>query len=228
MGDPIKTGVPAHRTIYVFDLADAPKTGLVDADFTTQTVVKDGAVSALAITITEINAGTRPGAYDVAFTPDTDAEYSIRIAHPTYAVRGFIFEFTSTADGPLTLALIRAYLDANSTKLANLDATVSSRASAAMLTDVQTDVDELQTSVAAIGTAPTANQNADALLDRANAIDGKTPREAIRYIAATTVELSSGDPSGPVTFLGLDGVTKRVKSTMDASGNRIAVVLDPP
>lgn len=81
--------------------------------------------------------------------------------------------------------------------------------------------------VAAIPTtsAPTANQNADALLDRASAIDGATPRDTLARIAASSHGKVSGMASGSPTFLGQDGSTVRVVATVDADGNRTAVTL---
>jgi hypothetical protein len=310
MGDLIKTGVLCTRVITVFDTDGiTPKTGLVSSDFTTKNLTKDGAVDATAVTVTEINSSTRAGRYKVTWTPGGDGEYELRVAVPTYADRGFIFEFTSTADGVLTLALIQAYLDANSTKLAHLDADISTRATASALATVQADTDDIQTrlpaalvggkmdshvndiatdaitaaavkadavteiqaglatsaavaalpttadiaaldadvlsrvatadarldnldaavstratpaDIAGIPAAPTSDENADAFLDRAGAIDGKTPREAWQIMAATTAGKSSGDPGSPV-FKGLDGSTPRVSASIDSSGNRIAV-----
>lgn len=108
MGDLIKTNILCTRVIAVFDALDAPVTGLVNADFTTKNLTKDGAVSAIAVTVTEINAGTRPGRYKVDWTPTADGEYELLVAEPTNAPRGFGFSFTATADGPLTLAPIQA------------------------------------------------------------------------------------------------------------------------
>lgn len=81
--------------------------------------------------------------------------------------------------------------------------------------------------VAAIPTtsAPTANQNADALLDRASAIDGATPRDTLARIAASSHGKVSGMASGSPTFLGQDGATPRIVATVDGDGNRTAVTL---
>lgn len=88
-------------------------------------------------------------------------------------------------------------------------------------TDTTTDI---PAQIAALPTAPTATQNADALLDRASAIDGKTPREALRIIGATTAGKVSGAGTGTEVFVGLDGVTARVTGTVTAAGNRTDVV----
>ena len=61
-----------------------------------------------------------------------------------------------------------------------------------------------------------------------NDVDGKTVQEALRYaLAISTGEIADAG-TGEETFKGLDGLTDRVKVTVDSSGNRSAVVLDPP
>ena len=68
---------------------------------------------------------------------------------------------------------------------------------------------------------------AAALLDLAAAIDGKTPRETLRYMAAVLAGKLSGAGTGTETVLGLDGATERVVATVDASGNRTGMSYDP-
>ncbi len=69
------------------------------------------------------------------------------------------------------------------------------------------------------------NSVADALLDRADAIEtGITLRLAVRYIGATAAGKLAGSQTVTEVFKGLDGVTTRVTSTVDSSGNRSAVV----
>tara|TARA_Y100000310_G_scaffold328637_1_gene397083 strand:+ start:1751 stop:3136 length:1386 start_codon:yes stop_codon:yes gene_type:complete len=70
------------------------------------------------------------------------------------------------------------------------------------------------------------NEIADALLDRASAIDGKTPRQALRYIAAGLAGKISGAGTGTEIFVGIDASTTRFTVTTDASGNRTAVTYD--
>ncbi len=71
------------------------------------------------------------------------------------------------------------------------------------------------------------NAAAAALLDLAGAIDGKTPREALRYLAAFAGGKVSGARTGTETFKGLDGSTDRLQFTTDKQGNRTGVVYDP-
>lgn len=73
-------------------------------------------------------------------------------------------------------------------------------------------------------TAGERNSIADAYLDRASAIDGKTPRQALQYTAATVAGKLSGSQTNTETFVGIDGVTTRVTITVDSSGNRTAIV----
>lgn len=68
---------------------------------------------------------------------------------------------------------------------------------------------------------------AGAILDLASAIDGKTLREALRYIAAAVAGKASGAGTGTEIFVGLDGTTSRLTSTVDNDGNRTAVSYDP-
>jgi len=79
--------------------------------------------------------------------------------------------------------------------------------------------------LAAIGTltADERNAAADALLDRVSAIDGKTPKEAMRIMAAVLAGKITDAGTGTETFVGLDGSTTRVVVTVDSTGNRTAV-----
>ena len=58
-------------------------------------------------------------------------------------------------------------------------------------------------------------------------IDGKTLREAVRYVAAVLAGKLSGAGTGTETVVGLDGSTDRVTFTVDTSGNRTGVSYDP-
>lgn len=58
-------------------------------------------------------------------------------------------------------------------------------------------------------------------------VDGIDLIAALRYAMAVLAGKVSGVGSGTETFVGLDGATDRVQSTIDGSGNRTAVSLDP-
>ena len=55
-------------------------------------------------------------------------------------------------------------------------------------------------------------------------IDGKTLKQALQYIAASTAGKVSGGGTGTEVFKGLDGSTTRLTVTTDSSGNRTSVV----
>jgi hypothetical protein len=81
--------------------------------------------------------------------------------------------------------------------------------------------------VAALATASGLSSVPDAFLDMTNAIDGKSLRQALRYIAAIAVGVVDGAGTGQETFKGLDGLTNRVRVVADAAGNRTNVEYDP-
>lgn len=68
---------------------------------------------------------------------------------------------------------------------------------------------------------------ATTLLDLASAVDGKTPRQTLRYVAAALSGKISGAGTGTEKAYGLDGSTERVRYTVDVDGNRTAVSYDP-
>jgi hypothetical protein len=71
---------------------------------------------------------------------------------------------------------------------------------------------------------PSAESNADALLDQEDGIETDTTlRQAMRIMAAVLAGKVSGAGSGVESFTGLDGATPRVDVTTDAAGNRLNV-----
>lgn len=78
------------------------------------------------------------------------------------------------------------------------------------------------------GSAPTANENADALLDRANAIEtGLTLRQATRLIAAATAGKISGSNTTTITIRNAVADSKdRLVATVTATGDRTAITTD--
>lgn len=231
-----KVSVGTHEVITVLDDAGAAVTGLVSSDFT-KSLTKNGAVDATAVTVTEINSSTRPGEYDVTFTPGSTGYWRWRV---WYAgdLFGFEQEWDITTDGLLALSDIQAYIDAHSTQIALANANIvillgrltSTRAG---YLDLLTFLDAAITSRMASGGSVDVGSFQSAAMAALTAyigsnmdIDGKGLVEALRYIAATTCGESSGDPGTP-TFKGLDGTTDRLSAVVDSNGNRTAVVLDP-
>ena len=80
---------------------------------------------------------------------------------------------------------------------------------------------------AAITTLPTANENADALLDRANGVEtGHTPRQSFRLMLAALAGKLSGASTTTVTIRDVGDSKNRIVATVDSSGNRTAITED--
>lgn len=74
--------------------------------------------------------------------------------------------------------------------------------------------------------ADAANEIADALLDRASAIDGYTLRQATRLILSALAAKLSGAATTTVAIRDVADTKDRITATVDSSGNRTAVTLD--
>lgn len=102
----------------------------------------------------------------------------------------------------------------------DINATISSRAIPGDAMDIIVDgIDSV--SVAASG----AQEIADALLDRAAAIEGFTPRQLARLMSAVLFGKSDGFPLGPVHYRDVADTKNRVTASA-LLGNRTAVALD--
>jgi len=89
---------------------------------------------------------------------------------------------------------------------------------------IDANVDTILTDV---GNVPTASENADALLDRANGIEtGYTPRQSMRLILSATAAKLSGAATTNVLIRDVNDTKNRIDATVDADGNRTAVTLD--
>jgi hypothetical protein len=74
---------------------------------------------------------------------------------------------------------------------------------------------------------PTANANADALLDRADGVEtGRTVRQSMRLMLATLVGKLSGASTTQVTIRDSNDTKNRVIASVDSHGNRTAVLVD--
>lgn len=93
---------------------------------------------------------------------------------------------------------------------------------------IKAKTDNLPALPAAAGDIPTAIQNADALLDRANAIEtGLTLRGALRLIAAACAGIASGLATATAIYRNAVADSKpRITATVDAHGNRTAITTD--
>lgn len=101
-------------------------------------------------------------------------------------------------------------------------------------TDIEADTQDLQTQIGTAGAGLTAvdgisatgmNEIADAILDRATAIDGFTPRQLLAAIAAAVAAKLSGAAGTAITIRSVDDNHDRITATVDADGNRTAVTI---
>lgn len=109
-------------------------------------------------------------------------------------------------------------------------ATVSADVAAAKVDTaaIKAKTDNLPASPAAVSDIPTANANADALLDRAAGVETSwTVRQAMRIILAALGGKLAGAATTAVTVRDMADTKNRISATVDASGNRTAVTLDP-
>lgn len=74
--------------------------------------------------------------------------------------------------------------------------------------------------------ADAAQEIADALLDRASAIDGYTPRQIMRLVSAALAGKISGAGTTTLTIRDVADTRDRIVATVDADGNRSALTLD--
>lgn len=75
--------------------------------------------------------------------------------------------------------------------------------------------------------APTANENADALLDRVDGVEtGFTLRQVLRLVAAVLAGKASGMGTTTAIFRDLGDTKDRVTATVDPDGNRSAIARD--
>ena len=134
-----------------------------------------------------------------------DAAVSTRLASASYTA-------------PPSAASIRAEMDANST---DLDAI------GVLATGIKAKTDNLPAAPAATGDIPSANAIADALLDRADAVETSiTPRQALRAMLAAMAGQLSGAATTTIIIKNPSGGTTRITATVDADGNRSAIVLN--
>jgi hypothetical protein len=92
---------------------------------------------------------------------------------------------------------------------------------------IKAKTDNLPAAPAAVGDIPTADQNADALLDRSDAIEtGLTPRGSFRLAMAALAGKLSGNGTTTVTIRNVGDTKDRITATIDGSKNRTAVSTD--
>ncbi|TIN20598.1 MAG: hypothetical protein E5Y51_02385 [Mesorhizobium sp.] len=92
---------------------------------------------------------------------------------------------------------------------------------------IKPKTDNLPAAPAAVGDVPTANANADALLDKAAGIEGGlTVRQGLRLFASALLGKANGLGTTIAKFRDTNDTKDRITATVDAAGNRSSVTLD--
>ncbi|AZO63044.1 hypothetical protein EJ078_30315 [Mesorhizobium sp. M1A.F.Ca.IN.022.06.1.1] len=140
------------------------------------------------------------------------------------------------------VGMASANLDTQLSTLASNDTAISNKLGAPAGASVSADIaavkadtagikaktDNLPAAPAAVGDIPTANQNADALLDRESGIEpGLTPRQGWRLWSAALLGKANGLGTGTAIFRDTNDTKDRINASVDQDGNRLAVILDP-
>jgi hypothetical protein len=146
------------------------------------------------------------------------------------------FIFSAATAMPVCVNIVTTAADptnATTFGLTNLDATVSSRSTyagtavASVTAPVTVGTNNDKTGYSLTVTPPTANQNADALLDRTDGVEtGRTLRQGLRLMLAAMAGKLSGAATTTVTIRDTNDGINRIVATVDSNGNRSAVTLD--
>lgn len=131
---------------------------------------------------------------------------------------------TALADAGVTVAVTGRIDAAISTRLAAASYTAPDNSS---ITAIKAKTDNLPASPAAASDIPTANDNADALLDRADGVEtSRTLRQSVRLMLAALCGKASGLATTTAVYRDTNDTKARITATVDENGNRSAVTLD--
>lgn len=158
------------------------------------------------------SALTTVGSIGKLLVDNVNATISSRLASASYTAP------LDAAGTRAAVGLAAANLD---TQLGAIDDYIDTEVAA-----IKAKTDNLPAAPAATGDIPTANANADALLDRASAVEGFTVRELMRLFAAALVGKSDGLDTATAHYRDVADTKDRITATVDADGNRSAVTLD--
>lgn len=222
-----KAGVPHICEFEVLTAARAAVTSLTGANFDIY-LSKDGVDVAVpgtvAVTITEIANGRYSaswtdngvGVWVLVIRPKNSAHFPASWRE-TFDITdyGTLGDLIVDANGRVAVGFIGGSVITSASIAPN------AIGSSELATDAVTEI-----AVAVAAAVPTANQNADALLDRA--IGGSAQTKTLRHLARRLFAIFFGKSSGMVLglatasakFFGLDGTTVVVDGPLDANGNR--------
>jgi hypothetical protein len=157
--------------------------------------------------------------------PSSPADESLIIA-ATNALATSIAALPTAAGIRSAVGLATANLD---TQLSTITSDVSGLAPPdnASIAAIKAKTDNLPAQPVAVADVPTANQNADALLDRVNGVEtGWSLRATLRIIFSVLAGRSSGLEGLSVAFRDVNNTVTRVSATVDANGDRTQLTLD--
>lgn len=192
------------------------ETGLTS--FTVYRSRNGGAATAYTTpTVTELSSSNMPGVYSLLLDEDMtidSGDHSQEIC----------LHITQASMAPVTRVIELYRPDVT----AGTSLGVSSGNAQISATDIRSAVGlasaNLDTQIDAL---PTANENADGLLDRSSGVEsGLTPRQALRLIASVLFSKASGLGTSTAVFRNFGDSKDRVTATVDANGNRSALTID--
>jgi hypothetical protein len=146
------------------------------------------------------------------------------------SVRGAVGLASANLDTQLATFATAASLTTVNNNVLAINSKLGTPAGASVSVDIGSiaaKTNNLPAAPAAVGDIPTANQNADALLDRASGIEpGLTPRQGWRLWSAALLGKANGLGSGTAIFRDTNDTKDRINASVDQDGNRLAVILD--
>lgn len=235
MGQLLKQSTAANITVLLVDSADhvTGKTGLTLTIYATKA---GGTPAAITPTVTELDSANCPGLYKLALTTthtNTLGELELHVtgtgADPTDVTHQVVLDLPGVAQTGDNYARIGAPVGASisadiATRLATSGYTAPANSD---ITAIKAKTDNLPASPAATGDIPTANANADALLDRSAGVEtGKTPRQAFRLMLAAIAGKISGAATTTIVIRDTNDAKNRITATVDDDGNRTAITYD--
>jgi len=195
------SGQPITGYLYSFTQAtNAGKTG--DAANMVARLMQDGTEVTPAGVVTEVDATNCPGLYKVALTGAENTGFGMALHGKTTTGGVTVLPFLYTNEQLPTAAPAAA------------NGLITRGSGAGQIAPDGSGNVPLS--------ATTDNAIADAVLDRANAIEtGITVRLALRYMAAALAGVLSGAGTGTIVIKAINNAgTTRITATTDASGNR--------
>ncbi len=215
----LKLSTNRNLSILMIDSANHinGKTGL-SAGLTIYATKDGGTPAVITPTVTELDSTNVPGLYNLALTTthtNTLGELQLHItasgADPTDVAHQVVTDLpgiAQTGDSFARIGSNGAGLTAlGDTRIANLDATVSSRLATAGYT-----------------APPSAAANATELLDQAAGVEtNRTIRQAMRLMLAALAAKINGAGTATVNIRDTNDTVNRIVATVDEDGNRTAI-----